>query len=196
MAFVVTRLVCPAVTLESHESDSTKPVVPTPAHERVPDQRESPPPRPGRTPTSEPLPEEQPNLVLPWQEVDQEHAQDVREEVDRPDVRTGVRVARREAYTREDRDDLNETVDATKERRLQVREPERGHDDLPLVRQAVRNIVEGREEREEPRLRVQKRLVEPEEEGEMCGYVTWGMYVLLHLEVLVLDTSLVLLYVR
>ena len=42
MAFVVTRLVCPAVTLESHESDSTKPVVPTPAHERVPDQRESP----------------------------------------------------------------------------------------------------------------------------------------------------------
>ena len=38
MAFVVTRLVCPAVTLESHDSDSTKPVVPTPVHEQVRDQ--------------------------------------------------------------------------------------------------------------------------------------------------------------
>lgn len=30
IAFVVTRFVCPAVTLESHDSDRTKPVVPTP----------------------------------------------------------------------------------------------------------------------------------------------------------------------
>ena len=31
IAFVVTRFVCPAVTLESHERESTKPVVPIPA---------------------------------------------------------------------------------------------------------------------------------------------------------------------
>ena len=31
IAFVVMRFVCPAVTLESHESESTNPVVPTPA---------------------------------------------------------------------------------------------------------------------------------------------------------------------
>ena len=33
---------------------------------------------------------------------------------------------------------------------------------------------DGGEEEEEPRLRVQKRLVEPEEEGEMCSSVAWG----------------------
>ena len=30
IAFVVTRFVCPAVTLESHERERTNPVVPTP----------------------------------------------------------------------------------------------------------------------------------------------------------------------
>ena len=30
MAFTVTRFVCPAVTLDNHDKDKTKPVVPTP----------------------------------------------------------------------------------------------------------------------------------------------------------------------
>jgi hypothetical protein len=34
IAFVVTRFVCPAVTLDSHDKDRTKPVVPTPVYQR------------------------------------------------------------------------------------------------------------------------------------------------------------------
>lgn len=112
--------------------------------------------------TSEPLPEEQADLVVPRQEVDDEHAHDVRDEVDRANIRAAVGDARRNLYASVDRHDLDEAVDAAKEGRVQVREAERGDDDLALVRETVGYVVERREEREEPRLGVGERLVEPE----------------------------------
>ena len=126
--------------------------------------------------TSEVLAREQTRLVAPREEVHKQDAHQVREEVDRADDRAPVREARGEAHPSEDRDDLDDTVDAAEERRLQVREAEGGDDERALVRERVGHVVERGEEREEPGLRVRERLVE-----------------LLHLEVLVLDTGLVFL---
>ena len=66
----------------------------------------------GRAHAGEPLPEEQPDLVLPGQKIDQEYPKDVREEVNRPDVSATVLVPRRERHSREDSGDLHNTVNA------------------------------------------------------------------------------------
>ncbi len=97
---------------------------------------------------SEPLPEEQPDLVLPGQKIDQENAEEIRDEVDRPDIGATVRIPCGELHPCINGDDLNSAVDAAKERGLEVRKAERGDDNLPLVRQAVWDVVEGGEERE------------------------------------------------
>ena len=158
--------------------------------------RSPPPPKKSARRTRRPLREQQPDLIAPRQEVDEQHADEVRDEPDRADDRARIRHARRDGDADPDRHDLDHAVDAPEQRRLQRREPERGHDALPLVRERVRDVVDRAEEREQPRLRVQQRLAEPvrcDGFGEGCGRGEGGKGLLLRLEVLVLDTSLVFL---
>ena len=92
---------------------------------------------------------------------DEEHAEEVGEEVHRADVRARVLESRSEVHARVDRHDLDHAVNAAKKGRLEVREPEAGDDDRLLVRETVRNVVERGEEREEPRLRISESFIEP-----------------------------------
>lgn len=99
-------------------------------------------------------------------------------------------------HTREDRDDLDDAADHREQRRLKAREAKRRHDDLLLVRQAVRHVIQCGEEREEPRLRVEKRLIEPDATLRVGTVTTQNGVkdILLLLEALVLDTRLVALF--
>ena len=104
--------------------------------------------------TSEPLPEQKSNPVVPWEEIDQEDAENVRDEVDAADIRAGVRVVGGDTRACEDGNDLNDTVNATQQSRLKVAETEASDDELLLVGKRVGDVVEGREESEEPSLRI------------------------------------------
>ena len=108
--------------------------------------------RNSRQRTSEPLPEQKSNPVVPWEEIDQEDAENVRDEVDAADIRAGVRVVGGDTRPREDGDDLDNTVNATQQSRLKVAETEASDDELLLVGERVGNVVKGREESEEPGL--------------------------------------------
>lgn len=89
---------------------------------------------------------------MPRKKVDQENAHDVRDEVDAPDVCTRVRVVSSDPRAGEDGDNLDDTVNAAEQGRLQVGEAESCDNELLLVGEGVRYVVEGREECEKPGL--------------------------------------------
>jgi len=81
------------------------------------------------------LRKEQSDFITPWQEVNQEHANDVRYEVDKANIGAAVWYSGGESYASPDGHNLNDTIDTTKQCCLQRRKPKRGNDDLTLVRQ-------------------------------------------------------------
>lgn len=88
------------------------------------------------------------------QHIHKDRTQDVRDEIDDADIRDPVRYPRSELYAREDGDDLDDTVDAAEQGGLEGREAELRDDDLALVRERVRDVVERGEEGEDPGLGV------------------------------------------
>ena len=113
------------------------------------------------TRTSQPLSKQEPDLVLPGQQVDQQDTKNVGQEVDHADVCTCIFQLCGEQYTCPDRNDFDGTIHATKQSGFKGSEAEGGDDDLALVRERVRDVVDRAEEREEPRLGVGKGLTEP-----------------------------------
>lgn len=95
------------------------------------------------------------------QDVHQYGPEDIRNKVQDADVRDTVRNARSKAHTREDGDDLDYAVDATKKCGLQGGEAKLGDYNLPLVRQRVRDVVQRGEQSEHPCLRISQSLNHP-----------------------------------
>jgi hypothetical protein len=105
--------------------------------------------------------EQQADLVLPREHIDENSAEDIRYEIDGANPCTGILIARSQVYASSNGNDLDRTINTCKQCSLQVSEPKRRDDDLPLVRQAIRDVVQSGEEGEEPGLRVSKSLNHP-----------------------------------
>lgn len=100
--------------------------------------------------TSQPLSEQEANLVLPGQQIDQQDAKDVGQEVYHADVCTRVFQLGSEQDTCPDRNNFDDTIHTAEQGGLEGGEAEGGDNDLALVGETVRDIVDGGEEGEKP----------------------------------------------
>ena len=102
------------------------------------------------TRTSQPLSKQEPDLVLPGQQVDQQDAKNVGQEVNHADICTCIFQLSGEQDTCPDRNDFDGTIHTPKQSSFEGSEAEGGDDDLALVGETVGDVVDGGEEGEEP----------------------------------------------
>ena len=130
----------------------------------------------GKDLTSHPNREEQTDLVFPRQEIDEQDTQQIRDKIKSPNICSAVLQTRSHFHTAPDRHNLNNAVDTPQKCCLQRGKSEGVDDNLALVQEGVRDVVECREQSKEPGLWVQKRFDH-----------------LLPFEMLVLDSGLIFL---
>ena len=158
IAITVTRLVWPAVTVNTQDSDKAYPAVPKPEYIKV---RKISLRELMDEQTCDPLWKQESHFIAPRKEVYQECPENTRDEVQKRHVRTTVLKPSSQSNASPNGHDLNRTINASQKCCLKSGKTEGRHYDLSLVCHGRLDIVNGREERKEPRFGISERLYHP-----------------------------------